>query len=114
MNDKIVKLIEERLEIGAKKYSAELNVHDGRDWKVETLEELLDACVYLSAGIIQIKENPIKAIKRVKIEENEVVLIITALEEMSSNLYLSGDNEKSTEYSELNSKLKKASNYDKN
>ena len=45
MNNKIIELIQSRLDIGAKKYNEELDINDGRDWEVETLEELLDALV---------------------------------------------------------------------
>jgi|TARA_Y100000310_G_C20637310_1_gene791891 hypothetical protein len=57
MNEKIVELIDSRLKVGAEKYEAELNIHDGRDWETETLEELLDACVYLAARLLQLKES---------------------------------------------------------
>jgi len=33
---------------------------DGRDWLQETLEELLDACVYLAAKILEIMKGEIK------------------------------------------------------
>lgn len=58
-NKHIISLIEERLEKGKREYNEELDVHDGRDWMQETLEELLDACVYLSAQIIKIKERSV-------------------------------------------------------
>ncbi len=55
-NNHIISLIKERLEKGKREYNQEVDVHDGRDWMKEALEELLDACVYLSAQIIKIKE----------------------------------------------------------
>jgi hypothetical protein len=55
-NNHIISLIEERLEKGKREYNQEVDVHDGRDWLQEAVEELLDACVYLSAQIIKIKE----------------------------------------------------------
>lgn len=55
-NNHIISLIEERLEKGKREYNQEVDVHDGRDWMKEALEELLDACVYLSAQIIKVKE----------------------------------------------------------
>jgi|TARA_S200002703_G_scaffold27387_2_gene23440 hypothetical protein len=58
-NKHIISLIEERLEKGKREYSEELDVHDGRDWIQETIEELLDACVYLTAQIIKIKERSV-------------------------------------------------------
>ena len=111
MNNKIIELIQSRLDIGAKKYNEELDINDGRDWEVETLEELLDACVYLTSRILQLKE---KKIEKVKLEPKETELIVEALQEMSSNLYISGENEKSTNYSELSSKISMASNHKNN
>ncbi len=57
MNKEILQLIEKRLDVGAKKYGLELDPFDERDWLQETLEELLDACVYLAAKILEIKGN---------------------------------------------------------
>lgn len=54
MNDKIIELIKERLDIGKREYGEQLDVFDGRDWEKETLEELLDACVYLSSAILKL------------------------------------------------------------
>ncbi|MAF59636.1 hypothetical protein CL631_02185 [bacterium] len=56
INEKVVTLIQERLDVGAKKYGEEILISDKRDFVVETLEELLDACVYLACKIIQLKE----------------------------------------------------------
>ena len=57
MNKEILQLIEKRLEVGANKYKLELDPFDGRDWIQESLEELLDACVYLSTKLIQIQHS---------------------------------------------------------
>lgn len=54
MNDHIIEMIENRMKEGAKKYGSHLDPHDGRNWSKEALEELLDACVYLSAGLINV------------------------------------------------------------
>jgi len=56
VNREIIEIIEERMQVGARKYGEKLDVFDGRDWLQETLEELLDACVYLSAKLIKIKQ----------------------------------------------------------
>lgn len=55
MNKEIIDQIKTRLEIGAKKYGDELDPKDGRNWLQESIEELLDACVYLSAKLLLIK-----------------------------------------------------------
>ena len=56
MNDKIIQLIQERLEKRKRQYGDQIDVHDGRDWLTESLEEVLDCMVYVSAKILQIKE----------------------------------------------------------
>jgi hypothetical protein len=56
MNQKILKLVEERLEEGKKKYGHENVETDGRDFIVESLEEILDCCVYVAAKLIEIQK----------------------------------------------------------
>ena len=59
MNDNadIVKLItcavKDRLAKGKREYKQEIDIHDGRDWTKEALEEALDLAVYLSALLLQ-------------------------------------------------------------
>ena len=56
MNDKILKLIEKRLEKGEKSYGKENISSDGRDFVQESLEEALDCAVYLAGYIIELRE----------------------------------------------------------
>ena len=56
MNKKILKLVEERLLVGEKKYGHENIINDGRDFTQEALEESLDLAVYVSAKLIEIKQ----------------------------------------------------------
>lgn len=56
-NEKIKQMINERIDVGAKKYGDHLDVNDGRDWLQETLEELLDGIVYAVCELLKIKEN---------------------------------------------------------
>jgi len=51
----ILKLVEERMALGAKKYGGPISIDDKRDFGLETLEELLDAIVYLTIKILQIR-----------------------------------------------------------
>ena len=124
MNEVLKKLISDRLDIGAKKYGEELDVNDGRDWIKESLEEQLDSIVYTAAKLLQLQKKikdygpPYsmanksgKEIKKQTIEPKETVMIIDSLEEMSSTLYLSGENAKSSEYSGLARKLRDISNH---
>jgi len=55
MNKKVIELIIERIEKGKREYEEEINPHDGRDWEIEALEELLDATVYLATAILKLK-----------------------------------------------------------
>jgi len=54
MNEKILELIKHRLDLGAKKYNKENIIADGRKFEQEALEEILDACVYIAARLIEI------------------------------------------------------------
>ena len=56
MNNKILKLIEQRLEKGEKSYGKENISSDGRDFVQESLEEALDCAVYLAGHIIELQE----------------------------------------------------------
>ena len=56
MNKKILKLIEQRLLVGEKKYGHENVANDGRDFEKEALEEALDCAVYLAAKLIEIQD----------------------------------------------------------
>ncbi len=55
-NKERVALIENRWEKGKREYNQEVDVFDGRDWITEALEEILDACVYLSSQLLLIKK----------------------------------------------------------
>ena len=55
MNKQIIKEIEDRLEKGKRESADQLNPDDGRDWIKESVEEMLDCCVYLAAELLRIK-----------------------------------------------------------
>ena len=90
MKSKIVKYIEERLDIGYKEYgkTADELIESGRDFTQDALEEILDLAVYISAKLIEIKQK--EKIMGAKIElENKVdrmearlKLVEDALEEL--------------------------------
>lgn len=56
MNDQIIKMIQDRLNLGSKKYGKENIASDGRDFVQEALEECLDLMVYVCARLIEIKK----------------------------------------------------------
>lgn len=55
-NQRILELISKRLDIGAKKYGNQVPVDGSRDNLKESIEELLDLCVYLSAVALELHE----------------------------------------------------------
>ena len=54
--NEIVSLISERLELGYNKYKKTMPIDDGRDWVQESLEEILDCCVYVANKLILLKK----------------------------------------------------------
>ena len=55
MNERILKMIQKRLEVGQRKYGHENVENDGRNFTTEALEEALDCAVYLAAKLIEIQ-----------------------------------------------------------
>ena len=53
---RIIQLIRSRLEMGRKQYGA-LDVHCGKKWRQETMEELLDAIVYIACALMEVRDN---------------------------------------------------------
>ena len=90
MNKKILKLVEDRLLKGERKYGNENVTNDGRDFIQEALEEALDCAVYVSAKLVEIqKQNKGVKMGRAIDMENRIddlthrlKLVENALEEM--------------------------------
>jgi hypothetical protein len=78
MNKEIVKLIEQRLEKGKREYADELDPEDGRDWIKESIEEMLDSCVYLATELLRIHNIAKKphSKERKKFQEKYIDMII--------------------------------------
>jgi len=55
-NELILKKVEERLALGAKKYNSENVVNTGKDFTKEALEEILDSIVYVCARLVELTE----------------------------------------------------------
>ena len=53
-NEKILELIKERLDVGAESYGKQVPIDGSRDNLNESVEELLDAVVYLSAVVLEL------------------------------------------------------------
>ena len=85
MNNQIIKKIEERLEMGAKKYGHQMNVHDGRRWIVEALEEMLDGMVYITSKLIQIEQLD-SMIKEIPITAEQQIIMLKSNNKLSNFL----------------------------
>ena len=55
-NDKILSLLKEKINEGAIKYGEQVPIDGSRDNLKESIEELLDLCVYLSAVALELHE----------------------------------------------------------
>ena len=56
MNDKILKLVAERIEKGKEKYPDEIPESDDRNFLQEGVEEALDMSVYLAGELLRLKK----------------------------------------------------------
>jgi hypothetical protein len=111
-NQKIIDLIKTRLEKGAQNYGEELNPEDGRDWIEESIEELLDACVYLSAKLLLIKEHEEISIT-LPVNPEEVEMLHKALDAYSASRYIEGENKISKKFRDLALRIAIAGKIDK-
>jgi len=55
-NQKILELIQQRLDIGAVKYGEQVPIDGSRDNLKESIEEVLDLCVYLAGVMLELHE----------------------------------------------------------
>ena len=55
-NVAVLKAVEERLDVGQKRYGQDIPIDDGRDWLQESIEEVLDTIVYLTNYLLTLKE----------------------------------------------------------
>ena len=53
VQDEVVRLINERRELGVKRYGSPLMTHNGRDSLVDLRDELLDALMYVTQTILE-------------------------------------------------------------
>ena len=98
-NQKVMALIKERLDIGAKSYGNEIPLagEEGRDNLKESLDEALDLAVYLSATILElIDKRDTPKPNRMTLDEGKQKIMITALNDYGSELYRESHTESST------------------
>ena len=55
-NDKILCMIKQRLDVGAAKYGEQVPIDGSRDNLKESIEEVLDLCVYLAGVMLELHE----------------------------------------------------------
>ncbi len=53
--ERVLGLLRARLDMGRREYG-ELDVHDGRDWEREALEELLDGVLYMAIMLVRMRD----------------------------------------------------------
>ena len=92
-NEKVMALIKERLDIGAKSYGNEIPLagEEGRDNLKESLDEALDLAVYLSATILELmakRDTPKN--NRMTLDEGKQEVMIRALNDYGGEAYLEG------------------------
>ena len=56
INSLVKKYISDRIDEGNVTFGKQLNTKDSRDFIDEAIEELLDACIYLTVKLFQIRE----------------------------------------------------------
>ena len=54
IREELINKVKARLLLGAYRYGGPLPINDKRDFQEETLEELLDAIIYITAYLIQV------------------------------------------------------------
>ena len=97
-NDRVMEVIKERLDIGAKTYGKEipLNGEGGRDNLKESLDEALDLAVYLSATILELLDKRLALEdwgdkkKPLSVDVDKQKVMITALNDYGSEAYREG------------------------
>ena len=52
-NERVMKKIQERFDLGAKKYQNQIPINTGRDYMKESLEEILDLIIYIATKLVE-------------------------------------------------------------
>lgn len=110
-NDKVLELLKSRLELGKTKYETNipLNGEGGRDNLKESLDEVLDLSIYITATILE-QLNKRKS-KSYTVQPNSMQYIIRGLHMLHSEAYRENSMDTCNEIMELISALKKGSNW---
>lgn len=110
-NDKVLELLKSRLELGKTKYETNipLNGEGGRDNLKESLDEVLDLSIYITATILE-QLNKRKS-KSYTVQPNSMQYIIRGLHMLHSEAYRENSMNTCNDIMELITALKKGSNW---
>lgn len=110
-NDKVLELLKSRLELGKTKYETNipLNGEGGRDNLKESLDEVLDLSIYITATILE-QLNKRKS-KSYTVQPNSMQYIIRGLHMLHSEAYRENSMSTCNDIMELITALKKGSNW---
>lgn len=111
-NDKIVALVKERLESGQKLYGGDIpiNGENNRDNLAESIEEVLDLSIYLSATLLEI-QNKRDNVNSMKVTPEDIRLILSGLHSLYSTLYSENQLNLCSEISNLIQRIKETSKW---
>jgi len=109
-NDKVLQLLKSRLELGKRKYEIDipLNGEKGRDNLKESLEEVLDLSIYITAVILELNS---KAKRSHTVDPHNMQYILRGLHMLHSESYRENSMATCNEIMELITALKKGSNW---
>lgn len=111
-NDKIVALVKERLDSGQKLYGGDIpiNGENNRDNLAESIEEVLDLSIYLSATLLEI-QNKRDNVNSMKVTPEDIRLILSGLHSLYSTLYSENQLNLCSEISNLIQRIKETSKW---
>tara|TARA_E500000305_G_C4023565_1_gene240391 strand:- start:1229 stop:1705 length:477 start_codon:yes stop_codon:yes gene_type:complete len=109
-NDKVLELLKSRLEIGQTRYNQDipLNGEQGRDNLKESLDEVLDLSIYITASIIELNN---KKSKPLTIDVHSMQYILRGLHRLHEEAYAENSIVTCNELMELINALKKGSKW---
>ena len=110
-NDKVLELFKSRLELGQNKYNQDIPIRGegGRDNLKESLDEVLDLSVYITATILE-QLNKRKS-KSYTVDTHSMQYILKGLHMLHSECYRENSMATCNEVMELITALKKGSNW---
>ena len=110
-NEKVLELLRSRLELGKRKYEVDipLNGEGGRNNLKESLDEVLDLSIYITATILE-QLNKRKS-KSYTVQPNSMQYIIRGLHMLHSEAYRENSMSTCNDIMELITALKKGSNW---